>query len=214
MNTERKKSNTLTPRLDRINLNVPFVEKDEAKKLGAKWDPDNKTWYISKKSNLKLFAKWLPKVLDEWEPNIVANYYYIAESIKTCWKCKRETPVHTFFITKYEINDEKWEEQVIPTFISNIVKINKEALNTIQVYNNGYFQDFTKTSQTKYYMNHCKYCKAKQGDFNLHNEPNIAFMPVNEEGLKKMKFYPVKERLEVEGGYSWNSFITSLEINH
>lgn len=84
----------------------------------------------------------------------------------------------------------------------------------MQVYNNGYFQDFTKTSQTKYYMNHCKYCKVKQGDFNLHNEPNIAFMPVSEEGLKKIKFYPVKERLEVEGGYSWNSFVTSLEINH
>lgn len=27
---------------DRVYLDVPFEEKDEAKKLGAKWDPDKK----------------------------------------------------------------------------------------------------------------------------------------------------------------------------
>ena len=32
----------------RIYLNVPFEEKEEAKKLGAKWDPGRKLWYIPK----------------------------------------------------------------------------------------------------------------------------------------------------------------------
>ena len=32
----------------RIYLNVPFEEKEEAKKLGAKWDPSRKLWYIPK----------------------------------------------------------------------------------------------------------------------------------------------------------------------
>lgn len=30
----------------RVYYNVPFAQKDEAKKLGMKWDPDKKKWYI------------------------------------------------------------------------------------------------------------------------------------------------------------------------
>ena len=30
----------------RIYLNVPYDEKDEAKKLGARWDPGCEKWYI------------------------------------------------------------------------------------------------------------------------------------------------------------------------
>jgi hypothetical protein len=40
-----------------IYLAVPFIEKDKAKKLGAKWDPVEKLWYTyldsKKASNLK-----------------------------------------------------------------------------------------------------------------------------------------------------------------
>ena len=43
----------------RINLNVPFAEKDDAKKLGAKWDPINKVWYVVDPLDLSLFIYWL-----------------------------------------------------------------------------------------------------------------------------------------------------------
>ncbi|MED8143181.1 DUF5710 domain-containing protein [Escherichia coli] len=32
--------------MTRIYINVPFHEKDEAKRLGARWDATRKTWYI------------------------------------------------------------------------------------------------------------------------------------------------------------------------
>jgi hypothetical protein len=32
----------------RLNLMVPFARKDEAKKLGAKWDASEKTWWLEK----------------------------------------------------------------------------------------------------------------------------------------------------------------------
>ena len=44
----------------RTDLKVPFAEKDEAKNLGAKWDPTNKTWYVENCSPMSSFAKWLP----------------------------------------------------------------------------------------------------------------------------------------------------------
>lgn len=50
--------------MDRIDLQVPYIEKDDAKKLGAKWDPDKKTWYIAGEIDSSLFSKWMPKSLN------------------------------------------------------------------------------------------------------------------------------------------------------
>ena len=40
-------------------LNDPFNEKDEVKKLGARWNPDIKKWYIHKREDYYKFAKWM-----------------------------------------------------------------------------------------------------------------------------------------------------------
>ncbi len=45
----------------RTNLKVPFAEKEEAKKLGAKWDAARKIWYVEDKSDMAPFAKWAPR---------------------------------------------------------------------------------------------------------------------------------------------------------
>lgn len=39
-------------------LIVPFYEKEEAKKLGAKWDRETKHWYVPAGSDLSPFDKW------------------------------------------------------------------------------------------------------------------------------------------------------------
>lgn len=45
----------------RLNLKVPFAEKDQAKKLGARWDAGRKTWYIDDgKVDPAPFARWSP----------------------------------------------------------------------------------------------------------------------------------------------------------
>lgn len=44
-----------------IVLDVPYREKDEAKTLGALWDPDIKKWFVPKGRDPKPFAKWHPK---------------------------------------------------------------------------------------------------------------------------------------------------------
>lgn len=43
----------------RTNLQVPFAEKDDAKKLGARWDAARKLWYVEDKADLAPFAKWM-----------------------------------------------------------------------------------------------------------------------------------------------------------
>ncbi len=40
-------------------LEVPFAEKDQAKSLGAKWNPELKKWFIPEGVEKENFAKWI-----------------------------------------------------------------------------------------------------------------------------------------------------------
>ena len=45
-------------------LNVPFGEKDQAKSLGARWNPTKKKWFIHLyHPNLLAFKKWMPRAV-------------------------------------------------------------------------------------------------------------------------------------------------------
>ncbi len=44
----------------RLNLKVPYAEKDQAKKLGARWDTGRKIWYIEGIGDTGPFARWSP----------------------------------------------------------------------------------------------------------------------------------------------------------
>lgn len=44
---------------EKTYLYVPYKDKDEAKKLGAKWDKEYKSWYADKGADLNKLSKWL-----------------------------------------------------------------------------------------------------------------------------------------------------------
>ena len=39
-------------------LKVPYAEKDEAKRLGARWDAARKKWYVPQGVDVAPFARW------------------------------------------------------------------------------------------------------------------------------------------------------------
>lgn len=43
---------------ERHYLNVPYKEKDAAKALGARYDPDSRRWWVRPDADLSVFAKW------------------------------------------------------------------------------------------------------------------------------------------------------------
>lgn len=47
----------------RTNLIVPYVDKDKAKSLGAKWDMNLRMWYVEDAENLEDFLEWMPEHL-------------------------------------------------------------------------------------------------------------------------------------------------------
>jgi phage/plasmid primase-like uncharacterized protein/antirestriction protein ArdC len=46
------------PLPERINLNVPYVEREKAKECGAHWDREQKTWYAPAGADANKFAQW------------------------------------------------------------------------------------------------------------------------------------------------------------
>ena len=46
---------------NRVDLRVPFSEKEEAKVHGAQWDSINRTWFAPPGTNLVNLKRWLPE---------------------------------------------------------------------------------------------------------------------------------------------------------
>lgn len=44
----------------RVWLDVPFADKDQAKQLGARWDPTARRWYAGPRAHRDLHARWAP----------------------------------------------------------------------------------------------------------------------------------------------------------
>lgn len=44
----------------RVDLKVPYKQKDEARRLGARWDPARQVWYVENKEDLGPFLRWMP----------------------------------------------------------------------------------------------------------------------------------------------------------
>jgi hypothetical protein len=54
-------------------LNVPYAEKDDARALGARWNPGKKRWYVPPGVALEPFEKWLAKDGDGCQPGAKAG---------------------------------------------------------------------------------------------------------------------------------------------
>ena len=64
--------NGLCVNVMRMNLRVPFAEKDQAKKLGARWDAGRKVWYVEGHADLAAFSRWSPTPHDASVPDVGA----------------------------------------------------------------------------------------------------------------------------------------------
>ncbi|WP_416776505.1 DUF5710 domain-containing protein [Xenorhabdus budapestensis] len=168
--------------MQRIDLNVPYDEKDEAKKLGARWDPASKTWFIPDGIEPSSFIKWIPFY------NVQALWWYIAQTKSHCWKCHEQTTMTAFMLpaghkTLEEDEDSEiegqtyWLEHDRPAFVFYIDDIPSTVRNSLSHVTHFLSKDFSQTTQTKYWMNHCEKCGAKQGDFQMHCEPGGEFFP-------------------------------------
>ena len=59
------------PDYDKYMLDAPFRDKDIVKRLGARWDPSLRRWFITSAADLEQFQRWKPTLVSPRleEPN-------------------------------------------------------------------------------------------------------------------------------------------------
>ncbi len=170
-----------------LYLNIPYNEKDEAKKLFAKWDPNKKQWYATNKKDYYKFKKWIS------ENYILCDYVYIASCEIKCWRCNNLTTVIAFAIESdniidlannfKNIKDETGFDLLIYPISSDIPL----SIKTIMEQNFSCKNKYSKTTNTTYFANTCQYCDALQGDFFLYEEVDSPFSPFSNKPLSLLK---------------------------
>lgn len=202
-----------------LYLDVPYSEKEEAKKLGARWNPKLKKWFVeaSHKEYIN-FAKWILEGTDD--AIIATEYLYIIEGEQKCWKCGNSTRIIGLGIGEYvhifgepdaadlEIAEDyvapgeevhlawTFDEREIPP---KLLKYLKEHYSV----KTGY----SKTIGGKCFANHCDCCGALQGNWFIFDEPDSPLSSciggkelVERMSRLKIKLIPIEDDLHL----NWN----------
>ena len=197
--------------MPRINLSVPFTEKDEAKQLGARWDKKQKCWYVPDNLNIKAFTRWLP---NEPDISIRSTRYFIAQNSKLCWQCNESTNVYGFILPPghevREINEEDidkntWYRYNSPVTVYYITDLLSTVIAQINALSWRYRIDFSKTTKKAYWMNHCEYCGAKQGDFQMYCDPQGAFFPIDKQAASLITLHEFTEPFGCNGNTAYGN---------
>jgi len=53
----------------RIELQVPYRDKDRAKSLGARWDLVQRIWYVNNPEDLSKFKEWMSTDVNQFYKN-------------------------------------------------------------------------------------------------------------------------------------------------
>lgn len=200
-------------------LNVPYAEKNEAKSLGAKWNPQIKKWYIDTESkNYINFAKWILNVTDD--AIIACEYIYIVEGQQKCWRCRKTTRVISLGINQYiEIYGEPDQPEIncyVDSEELHLAWVNKEEdiPPKLLKYIKGKYSvkmGYSKTLEDMCFANHCDCCGALQGNYFLFDEPSSPFLSFAEgkrleTKMSKLKIYgiPIEDDLQLNWDLSFS----------
>ncbi len=159
-------------------LSVPFSEKEQAKKLGARWDPEQKHWWIPPGVERAPFARWLNTVGDSAPlylnlPPIDRSEFEDYRSLGpveaffvpwTCWKCKRETlAFHGAIDRGICVTQLLYQARVLEKLDKFRQEVRLERFGCIK-------PRFSRTANSSYVSQGCRYCDALIGEFPLQED--------------------------------------------
>ncbi|WP_240484704.1 DUF5710 domain-containing protein [Brevundimonas nasdae] len=94
----------------RVNLDVPFADKNEAKAAGAKWDKTEKTWFAPKGTDLAPLARWTGARAEEPELVPEVEFKEFLESHGYVFD-KGELPIMDGEIHRQKVDGDKGSER-------------------------------------------------------------------------------------------------------
>ena len=166
--------------MPRIDLQVPITEKGAAKHLGARWDSQNKTWYVPDGIDATPLQKWI--AVPE-SPNIRAEQWFLATTTRECWRCHVSSRVfgivlpegHEALIVADDPDNDCWQPGDLPAILSYVTDVPESVAKHLRSLAPRYRVDYSQTIDSFYWMNHCEHCEAKLGDFETFQEYGVGF---------------------------------------
>jgi hypothetical protein len=137
----------------------------------------------------------------EFAINIRSTSYYIARTTAQCWRCGRSTqllalalpPAHEKLHS--DAAEEVWEPAAAAAFLF-LIRFLSDTVQCRLARGSAAFhitQDIEATHN--YWGNHCDHCGMLLGDFDVHCEPDIGFMPGSEATAERIALTYVDEPL-------------------
>ena len=143
------------------------------------------------------------------EINLKSASYFIAQSVRNCWHCKRDSavfgivlpPGHEELAHDDDDDDEMapayWSVNGLAAILFNVTQLPDKVQKHLRSLTGRYRSDFSKVRQHSYWMNHCEHCGMKQGDFETFEEYDSPFRPVDPHRAARIVLRPVAERIEI-----------------
>ncbi|RDY67651.1 hypothetical protein DXT76_19175 [Halobacillus trueperi] len=199
-NNEHSSKGVLPKNKKRYYLNVPYKEKEAAKNLGAKWHPGRRRWYIEEIVDNEDFNKWLNY---EEEYSLFAMRFYLAASVRCCWKCKNNSRIlgvlydsyehlypDLYVIGSKEIDVNTWYKEYEP-FFSPLSELTDETLQALESVNHPMAKECVTLAKKKNAQQYCEHCNAKQGNYHLFEEIDSPFSFMDPNLLSDIRLYKV-----------------------
>ena len=136
---------------------------------------------------------------------LICGSVYLLVGSGACYACKRSTRLFAFMaLPPFELvgdQDEAMDDE--GSLLKEVVDMPASLKSVVaQVTNGKWREDFSRTADQTYWMNHCEWCDAKQGDFFVQGADG-PFWPYSEEGLAAI------EATKIEGPHTFTAAETT-----
>ncbi|MCI7766650.1 MAG: DUF5710 domain-containing protein [Oscillospiraceae bacterium] len=176
-----------------ILLDVPYAEKDQAKALGALWNPEIKRWYAKNRYSYPKLKRWISQNENFF---IICEQLYIIQGERICFKCGKKTRVIGYGVESYfefgdEVDNGVYHDKGGEIHVTDyIAPFPDKLLNYVQS-NYNYKEKYSKFAGCTYLANCCDNCDTLQGDYFLFNEVDSPFWINDESDASKLKLYRI-----------------------
>lgn len=196
--------------INKTILNVPYAEKDHVKMLGAKWDPQQKVWFIPPGKPEKAFKQWLSMDVDNLD--LLVSEVGLLRTIIPCWSCKGFCTINAIYAKKIINRSIKQESNEFSGnlegqqsgfyILTNISKV-PDALLDFLLIRCPYFKlGKANNLGQRLYRNHCDHCSIGISDIKLHKKSG-GLNPSKLADMKSMQFIDLLffDDLEIKADY-------------
>lgn len=186
--------------MGRKYLYVPFEERDEAMRHGARWDPDAKCCFIDSELDAELdtasLRRWLGQRPAAADPpySIVCEQAYIVSTRIRCWKCAASIRVACLYCESGRIDGEPYEHFTV----SNITAVDDALRRQLEPFSELRFA-YSRDGGGRFLVNHCPRCRAQQADYYLHCEPSGAFFSLKDAPAGAFEIVPLAGPVRLTG---------------